>query len=72
MRLMWWHQKEKRLREQLTEAIAKVRQQIDVQSSSTNVKAAGIDHRREIAVAELEAELAQLEEALANMGPDDA
>ena len=62
------------LREQLTEAITNVRRQIDVQRRSygaLDVVVVGPTGGEE-AIRELEAELAQLEEALAELGPEDA
>ena len=62
------------LREQLTEAITNVRRQIDVQQRSygaLDVAIAGLTGREE-AIRELEEELVQLEQALADLGPEHA
>jgi hypothetical protein len=61
------------LREQLAEAITNVRRQIDVQRRTHG----GLDvviapAGSEEAILELEAELVQLEKALAGLGPEDA
>ena len=37
LRCMWWHKKERPLREHLTEAIAKVNAQIDVQRRTSRI-----------------------------------
>jgi hypothetical protein len=72
---MWWHKKskpEKPLREQLVEACENVRHQIDVQANTPTYKAGPGISGGTLAIRELQSELAQLEEALANLGPDDA
>jgi len=58
------------LREELEDARAKVRRQIEVQRSSSPYDAGptNVDRRRAV-VAELEAELAELEGALGRLGP---
>jgi len=61
------------LRAQLTAAIANVRGQIEVQRSTTGYLNANVAITgKEIAIRELQTELAQLEEALAKIGSDDA
>jgi hypothetical protein len=62
------------LREQLAEAITNVRRQIDVQQRSygaLDVAIVGPTGREEV-MRELEAELVQLEQALADLGPEPA
>jgi hypothetical protein len=62
------------LREQLTEAITNVRRQIDVQQRShgaLDVAIVGPTGREEV-IRGLEAELIQLEQALADLGPEHA
>ena len=68
---MWWHKKERPLREQLTAAIAKVNDQIDVQRR-TPPPFGSFGPRDRSALEELQAELTQLKDALANLGPEDA
>jgi hypothetical protein len=57
---------DKRLREELKEAIATVRHQIEVQALSDHYIGSG--RITEDAIGQLQAELAQLEEALAELG----
>ena len=67
---MWRRRPERPLREELTEAIANVRRQIEVQSVSRPVKGGGYDNRNAMLCAELQAELAELEKALAELEPE--
>ena len=60
---------EKPLREQLAEAIDKVRRELEILQSPSSI-GGGADDRS--VIAELEAEYRQLVEARANLGPDDA
>ena len=60
------------LRQELTEAVARVRQQMDVQRRSVSYLGVGMPDGGAVATAQLEAELAQLEDALADLGSDDA
>jgi hypothetical protein len=72
---MWWRKHtdpEKPLREQLTEACENVRRQIEVQSGAQHYLGAGMPNGGAVALAELQDELDRLEEALANLGPDNA
>jgi hypothetical protein len=70
---MWWRttpsQPERPLREQLLEARDKVRRQIEICEHPSGLRSAP-DYRNEIA--ELEVELSQIEDALANLGATDA
>jgi hypothetical protein len=60
-----------KLREELEEAIAKVREQISVQSGSSDPFAgAAVPSGDALAVKALEDELAELEEALADLDSD--
>jgi hypothetical protein len=58
------------VREELEAACAKVRRQIEVQRESSAWLALNNQGRRDSLVAELEAELAKLEAALAELDPD--
>jgi hypothetical protein len=60
---------EKPLREQLAEAIDKVRRELEILQTPSSI-GGGADDRS--VIAELEAEYRQLVEARANLGPDDA
>ena len=60
---------EKSLREQLDEAIDKVRRELEIFHSPSSI-GGGADSRG--VIADLEAEFRELEEARANLGPDDA
>jgi hypothetical protein len=60
---------EKPLREQLAEAIDKVRRELEILQSPSTI-GGGADDRS--VVADLEAEYRALVEAQANLGPDDA
>ena len=60
---------EKPLREQLAEAIDKVRRELEILQSPSSI-GGGADDRS--VIADLEAEYRQLVEAQANLGPDDA
>ena len=70
---MWWRktpsEPETPLREQLLEARDKVRRQIEICRSPSAMRSAP-DYRNEIAA--LEAELAQIEETLADLDSTDA
>jgi hypothetical protein len=72
MAAMWWRktnqpdEPERPLRDQLLEARDKVRRQIEICRSPAGNGASPPHYHREIA--DLEAELGQLEEALANLG----
>lgn len=68
---MWGREQERPLREELTEAIANLRRQVEVQSSSRPAKGGGYDNRNAVLCAELQTELDQLEQALAELGPED-
>ena len=59
---------EKPLREQLDEAIAKVRRELEILQSPSSI-GGGADNRG--VIAELEAELLELKAARANVGPHD-
>ncbi len=56
------------LREQLDEAIAKVRRELEILQAPSSI-GGGADNRG--VIAELEAELLQLRDARANVGPHD-
>ena len=56
------------LREQLDEAIAKVRRELEILQAPSSI-GGGADNRS--VIAELEAELLQLRDARANVGPHD-
>ena len=60
----------KPLRQELDEAIGKVRHQIEMESSPTGATALGPTQQRSL-LDELGSELARLEEALAGLGDDD-
>ena len=59
---------EKPLREQLDDAIAAIQRELEVLITPSSI-GGGADNRS--VIAELEAELAQLKEARANVGPHD-
>jgi hypothetical protein len=59
---------EKPLREQLTQAIARVRRELEILESPSSI-GGGADSRS--VVADLESELRALEEARSNLGPHD-
>jgi len=75
---MWWQkskQPEQSLRAQLVEACDKVRRQIQVMESTPNYRAIGSNDPtsgKQTALRDLQSELDQLEEALANLGSDNA
>lgn len=56
------------LRDQLDEAIAKVRRELEILQSPSSI-GGGADNRQ--VIAELQAELLELREARANVGPHD-
>ena len=60
---------EKPLREQLDDAIAKIQRELEILITPSSI-GGGADNR--MVIAELEAELAQLRDARANVGPRDA
>ena len=65
---MWWRKKpEKPLRQQLLEAQASLRRQIEIMGAST---VAGYGYQPG-SKEELEDELRQIEDALANLGPEE-
>ena len=78
MRSMGWHEpdeSEKPFRRQLVEACDNVRRQIEVMETAPSYDAIGSGNPtsgRQTALRDLRAELEQLEEALANLGLDDA
>ncbi len=57
------------LRQQLDDAIARIQRELEILVSPSSI-GGGADNRE--VIAELEAELAQLKEARANVGPHDA
>jgi hypothetical protein len=59
---------EKPLREELDDAIAKIQRELEILITPSSI-GGGADNR--MVIAELEAELAQLKEARANVGPHD-
>ena len=65
---MWWHKTEKPMRQQLLEAQANLERQIEVMSVGT-IRGFGWQPGSK---AELQAQLSEINEALANLGPDDA
>ena len=60
------------IREELEDVCAKVRRQIEIHQSSWAYGSVGNDETVGTQVADLEAELSQLKDALANLEPDDA
>jgi hypothetical protein len=65
------HEPPKSRREQIEEACARVRRQIEVQASSSPVRGMDDEDRRNAVVAELEDTLARLQTALKDCGPGD-